>query len=153
MFRNIPFKKKTYVSISRCWHHDKHRSKKNSLRRSYWISPVSLNYSFNYYWNSVAATCFSPSWVSSSSSLIPSSCFISDSWLSPVALIYSFLPLSKFGYNWPFPSDYFSIYSLSISIFQSSIALSYALAKSKSKMRLFWILTFKSRYYCLFNLE
>jgi hypothetical protein len=50
-----------------------------------------------------------------------------------------FFFLSTFGYPSTIPSSRlpFSISSLSISIFQSSTALSYALSKSKSRIKLF----------------
>jgi hypothetical protein len=44
MFRNTPLMKNKNVSISRCWHQLKQRSKKNSVKRSY-LTPAFDNFS------------------------------------------------------------------------------------------------------------
>jgi len=137
--------------MSRCWHQERHRSKKNSLSLSYWIewTPISFALESFLSFNLLTIPAAAFSFVSSSISLMFSSCWIwFVSMLSSSLFLVPFFFLSTFGPPLSIPSSRlpFSISSLSISIFQSSTALSYALSKSKSRIKLFWILILRSIY-------
>ncbi len=138
MLRKTPFKKKRKVSMSRCYPQLKHKSKKNSLRRSYLIPALDFAYT------RISNTC----------KLTSNYCFARFSILSSRSLTSSLsAPESSSGssstsgnFSALFAVDF--VCSLSRSIFQSYSADSFAESRSKSSMRDFCMRTFSSTY-CL----
>ena len=135
--------------MSRNWHHDRHKSKKNSVSLSQSMPSLSISSAFlcltsAFYSRLVLSLSFSSSFMNFSSSSSNSSS--DDSSSAFYSWIFSKFPSETFLFY------VFSCYSRSMSIFQSCSADSRAESSSKSRIKLFQILMFKSTYWSFVNL-